>query len=208
MRALSWLGALVVLGALGAGGIYAAGALKSAPHAVAASNSQAADPPYVGTDRGPRHAAPYRRPTPTPVVTHKAAPPRVVAARPGASGPRLVVRSTQQALINLDRARYGLAPLTWSSCLYTIAVSNAQRMAAQGYISHTNGAQRDIGCGLGYQGGENVGWWSGGINDSQLNTMFMNSPEHKANILGPYHYVATAWAIGANGAAYIAVEFA
>jgi len=120
----------------------------------------------------------------------------------------LVVRSTQQALINQDRARYGHARLTWSNCLYTIAVSNAKRMAAQGYISHTNGAQRDLGCGLGYQGGENVGWWSAGINDAQLNTMFMNSPEHKANILGPYHYVASAWAIGANGAAYIAVEFA
>lgn len=115
--------------------------------------------------------------------------------------------STQQALINQDRARYGLGPLTWSSCLYSIAVSNARRMAAQGYISHTNGAQGDLGCGLGRQGGENVGWWSGGINDSQLNTMFMNSPDHRANILGPYHYVATAWAVAANGAAYIAVEF-
>jgi uncharacterized protein YkwD len=81
-------------------------------------------------------------------------------------------------------------------------------MAAQGYISHTNGAQRDLGCGLGRQGGENVGWWSLGINDAQLNSMFMNSPDHRANILGPYHYVATAWAVGANGAAYIAVEFA
>jgi uncharacterized protein YkwD len=120
----------------------------------------------------------------------------------------IVIGSTQQVLINQDRARYGRAPLSWSSCLYAIAVSNARRMAAQGYISHTNGAQRDLGCRLGYQGGENVGWWSLGINDSQLNTMFMNSPDHRANILGPYHYVATAWAVGANGAAYIAVEFA
>ena len=208
MRILSWLSAVEVLGALGAGGIYAAGALKSAPHVVAATGIQT-DVPSVGMDAGPRHAAPYRRPSPTPVAAHKAVSAHTGSpARPAASGPRLVVRSTQQALINQDRARYGRGPLTWSNCLDAIAVSNAQRMAAQGYISHTNGAQRDLGCGLGYQGGENVGWWSGGINDSQLNTMFMNSPEHKANILGPYHYVATAWAIGANGAAYIAVEFA
>jgi uncharacterized protein YkwD len=119
----------------------------------------------------------------------------------------MVVRPTPQALVNQDRARYGLGPLTWSACLYSIAVSSAERMAAQGYISHANGAQLDLGCGLGHQSGENVGWWSGGINDSQLNTRFMNSAEHKANILGPYHHVATAWAIGANGAAYIAVEF-
>jgi len=37
--------------------------------------------------------------------------------------------------------------------------------------------------------------------------MFMNSAEHRANILGPYRYVATAWAVAPNGAAYIAVEF-
>ena len=51
------------------------------------------------------------------------------------------------------------------------------------------------------------GYWSGGVNDSQLNTMLMNSPEHRANIVGPYHHVGTAWAIGAGGAANIAVEF-
>jgi uncharacterized protein YkwD len=37
--------------------------------------------------------------------------------------------------------------------------------------------------------------------------MFMASPEHHANIMGPYHYVGTAWAIAPNGTAYIAVEF-
>jgi uncharacterized protein YkwD len=35
----------------------------------------------------------------------------------------------------------------------------------------------------------------------------MNSPEHRANILGPYRYVATAWVVASNGTAYIAVEF-
>jgi uncharacterized protein YkwD len=80
-------------------------------------------------------------------------------------------------------------------------------MAAQGYISHTNGPNVDLTCGLGHQAGENVGWWSGGINDSQLNTMFMNSADHRANIMGPYHYVATAWVVASNGYAYIAVEF-
>jgi uncharacterized protein YkwD len=209
MRVLSWLGAVVVLLALGAGGLFASGVFAGGPHALPAANSQVAAGPSVGGENGARRGHPVQSPSPTPRPTvaphHVAAParPAAPAARPG-----IVVRSTQQALINQDRARYGLAPLSWSNCLYSIAVSNAKRMAAQGYISHTNGAQRDLGCGLGRQGGENVGWWSGGINDSQLNTMFMNSSEHRANILGPYHYVATAWAIGANGAAYIAVEFA
>jgi uncharacterized protein YkwD len=38
--------------------------------------------------------------------------------------------------------------------------------------------------------------------------MFMNSSEHRANILGPYRYVATAWVVAGNGTAYVAVEFA
>jgi len=63
-----------------------------------------------------------------------------------------------------------------------------------------------LGASLDIQAGENVGYWSGGVNDSQLNTMLMNSPEHRANIVGPYRQVGTAWAIGAGGAACIAVE--
>ncbi len=118
-----------------------------------------------------------------------------------------MVGSTQQALINQDRAANGLGPLTWNGCLYNVAVANAQRIAAQRFLSHTNGPNVDLTCGLGRQAGENVGYWSGGINDGQINTLFMNSPDHRANILGPYHFVATAWVVGADGRGYIAVEF-
>lgn len=138
-----------------------------------------------------------------------AAPPPPLYSGAPASRPSIVIGSTQQALINRDRASAGLGPLTWNSCLSSVAVSNAVRLSRQGWVPpyHTNGPTLDLGCRLGNQAGENVGYWSGGINDSQLNTMFMNSPEHRANIMGPYHYVATAWAIAANGYGYIAVEF-
>ena len=125
----------------------------------------------------------------------------------------VVIGSAQQALINQDRARYGLKPLTWSSCLSSIAYSNAVRMAGQGFVSHTDGPARDLGCGLGYHAGENVAYWSGGgltqaQLDVKLNAMFMNSPDHRANLLSPYyHYVGTAWMTAPNGAHYIAVEF-
>jgi hypothetical protein len=116
--------------------------------------------------------------------------------------------SAQQTLINQDRAAAGLAPLAWSSCLAAVAVQNAQRIMAQGYLSHTNGPTLDLGCGVGAtRGGENIAYISSGINDPQANSMFMNSPPHKANILGPYQYVATAWAVAPNGYAYIAEEF-
>ena len=149
------------------------------------------------------------RPSPSPSVTASSSAP--VASRPAASParPSIVIGSQQQVLINRDRAAAGLAPLSWSSCLRNVAVSNAVRLSKQGWVPpyHTNGPSVDLGCRLGNRAGENVGYWSGGINDSQLNAMFWASPEHKANILGPYRYVATAWAVAPNGSAYIAVEF-
>ena len=113
-------------------------------------------------------------------------------------------RKPKKSLLNFD---YPGAKPEPSTRPYSTAIANARRMAAQGYISHTNGVWVDLGCHLGVQAAENVGWWSGGVNDAQLNSMFMASPDHRANIMGPYHYVATAWAVAANGYAYIAVEF-
>src|SRR6266576_3793554 len=50
-----------------------------------------------------------------------------------------------QTLINKDRVAHGLRPLSWSSCLATIARSNAVRISYQGQnISHTNGPTRDL----------------------------------------------------------------
>jgi uncharacterized protein YkwD len=214
MRVLSWLAALVVVLALGAA---ATSALRA--HSTPVSKLTAArklltfgpnDVVYVN-DPAPMRMIP--RPSPEPSPTPPPAPPQPAApvrsapppARP--APPAIVIGSTQQALINQDRARNGLGPLTWNSCLANIARSNAARMAAQGFISHTNGPMLDLSCGLGHQAGENVGDWSAGINDAQLNSMFVASPEHLANILGPYHYVATAWVVGSNGYGYIAVEF-
>jgi len=144
--------------------------------------------------------APAPAPAPATVVS-RSAPVRVAPAPP------LVVGSAQQALINGDRAGAGLGPLTWNSCLAQVAAQNAAQMAGQGAISHTNGVYADLGCGIGTHSGENVGDWSLGINDAQLNQMFMASPDHRANIMGSFHYVATAWARAANGYAYITVEF-
>lgn len=141
-----------------------------------------------------------------------AAAPQAPAAgvpRRSAAPASIVVGSYQQTLINRDRASRGLPPLSWSSCLASVAVANAVRLSRQGWVPpyHTNGPSSDLGCRLGVQAGENVGYWSGGISDGQLNSMFMNSPEHYANIMGAYRYVGTAWAVASNGAAYIAVEF-
>lgn len=146
---------------------------------------------------------------PPAAAAHSAtgAPPRTAAPPPVRVLPAVAINSRQQALINADRTAAGLGPLSWSPCLASIAAQNAQRMAAQGFISHANGVTLDLGCHLDLRAGENVGYTTGGMNDALLNSMFMNSPEHRANILGQYRYVGTAWAVAPNGAAYIAVEF-
>src|SRR5437773_2535328 len=120
---------------------------------------------------------------------------------------RVAVGTGQWGLINQDRAAAGLPALRWNACLAAIAAQNAARMAAQGFISHTNGPTLDLGCHLGSRAGENVGYLSNGINDVKMNAMFMASSGHRANILGPYQYVGVAWVVAPNGNAYIAVEF-
>jgi uncharacterized protein YkwD len=208
MRIFSWLGGLVIVLAIATGGVASVTHRTSQPaHPLAAVRPVLAADTYLGPQDpvDPRTRVPEPDPTPEPVAAAPAAAPAPAPApRPA---PAVVIGSTQQALINQDRAANGLGPLTWNGCLYNVAVANAQRIAGQHALSHANGPQVDLTCGLGRQAGENVGYWSAGINDGQINTLFMNSAGHRANILGPYNYVGTAWVVGSDGRGYIAVEF-
>jgi uncharacterized protein YkwD len=206
MKALSWFGALFLFVSVAAG---TSSVLRlhtqSTPTLVAdrASTALAAQGAEAAiVEPSPSLAAkPAVKPA-KPAVKKSPA----TASRPAVTA-AIIVGSTQQALINQDRARYGLRPLTWSPCLASVARSNAARMAAAERMWHANGVYSDLACRLGNRSGENIGYWTGGVTDMRLNTMFMNSPDHKANILGPYRYIATAWKVAANGTAYIAVEF-
>ena len=215
LRPGAWLAPVAIVALLAGGAVAAIHSQSLRPPA--SKNAQYANSvrgatsvAYRSSDLVPAnssHQPPgYTPPSPT---SHPTTRPPVVTPPRAPSAPAIVLGSYQQRLINRDRAAHGLRPLTWSSCLASVAVSNAVRLSRQGWVQpyHTNGPSLDLGCHLGNQAGENVGYWSGGVNDAQLNTMFMNSPEHRANILGPYRYVATAWAVAPNGAAYIAVEF-
>ena len=222
MRVFSWIGGVLLVVIISTGTAMTLRAHSDAAHSLAAARPSIAvvgGTQYAGDPPLENHRLrPTPDPSPTPIPASAAVPPPQAAPAPAPAPPApparpappaIVIGSTQQALINQDRAGAGLGPLTWSSCLANVAAANASRLAQQGWVPpyHTNGPTLDLGCRLGSQAGENVGYWTGGINDGQLNSMFMNSPEHYANIMGPYHYVATAWAVGANGYAYIAVEF-
>jgi uncharacterized protein YkwD len=189
------------------------------PHAAPAQRQLVAQSgPIALLVPGPVSEPPVPRRLPTllaPPPTSTPQPRRVAIVAPRAKitpapAPKVPARASagtgQFGLINQDRQRAGLAPLQWSDCLASIATQQAARMAAQGYISHANGRTLDLGCHLGTRTGENIGFQGGSINDVAMNAWFMGDAPHRANILGPYHYVGVAWVWG-GGTAYLAVEF-
>src|SRR5438876_4547788 len=189
--------------------VLAGAVAVSAPLGHSMAGQSTAIPP-IGKVSQALHRQPIESPAATPSDQRPvvAAPTRAPAPRPASTTQAHVAIGTGQwGLINQDRAAAGLPPLRWNACLAAIATQNAARMSAQGFISHTNGPTLDLGCHLGSRAGENVGYLSNGINDVKMNAMFMASPAHRANILGPYRYVGVAWVVAPNGNAYIAVEF-
>jgi uncharacterized protein YkwD len=100
----------------------------------------------------------------------------------------------------------GLPPLTWNDCLAAVALLNAQRMATQGYVSPANGVSLDRNCHLGSgKPAEILAYWSA-VNDAAANSVFLANPVQRANIMGPFRYVGTAWAVSPTGVAFISVE--
>src|SRR5579872_4090908 len=186
MRFITCLGGLVVV----AGVVLTAGAVDAARHPAARPGVLTAAHQPVAAEACcvtviPPHIPVFRpSPSPTPAPAPPAAAPAGAPpqARPGPPG--VVVNSPQQALINQDRARGGLPPLTWSSCLAGVARAQAAHLATPGVpFQHYGGVQQDLGCRLGPQVGENIGWYSAGPSDSWMNSKFVASPEHYANIM-------------------------
>jgi uncharacterized protein YkwD len=197
------------------GFVLAAPRQQAAPlaHAVLAQSPSSESLPI--SDTGPEPMARVTpRPTPTPAAQPQALAARVPATtvriKPAAgppAPPQVTAGTGQWGLINQDRQAKGLAPLQWSPCLANVATGQAARMAAQGYISHANGRSLDLACHLGPLASESIGFQAGGINDAAMNAWFMGDPPHRANIMGPYHYIGVAWVLAPNGTAYLAVEF-
>ena len=112
----------------------------------------------------------------------------------------------QFALVNQDRAANGVAALTYSGTLARVAQYRAQDMLNRNYFSHYDPSTGQLAFlelyhlwGIGYTtAGENIAW-STNPSMAQINVMFMNSPEHRANILkGAYHRVGIG--VASNGA--------
>jgi uncharacterized protein YkwD len=146
-------------------------------------------------------------PSSNPAITNLVSAPAI--SRPSQAAP-IRLATEELNLVNGDRASAGvtdLSPLSWNSCLASIASQEAERLVAPGDLSKQIVAALDRGCGLGsLKTAESVGYWSS-INDGQLNAVFMSDPQCRANILGPYQYLGAAWATAPTGVAYLVVEF-
>ena len=149
-----------------------------------------------------------------PAVAARPVPPKPAPARPvpppvstvaGAAG-------VQFSLVNQDRAANGAAGLRFSGALARVAQYRAQDMLNRGYFSHYDPATGQLAFsalmrlwGIPYtSAGENIAW-STNPSMAAINTMFMASPEHRANILnGAYHQAGIG--VASNGAKIMVVE--
>jgi uncharacterized protein YkwD len=124
----------------------------------------------------------------------------LVALPAGAAStaPRSALQSLEQAVLaNMNglRREHGLAPLRLNRKLSAAALVHSNDMAARGYFSHTsaNGASFDrriaryypMGKSRYWSVGENLLWSSPSVDAARALELWLNSPEHKKNMLTP-----------------------
>ena len=140
-----------------------------------------------------------------PAATRPAPPRPPIASVGGAAGQEF-------ALVNQDRRANQVGPLSGSGALARVAQYRAQDMLNRNYFSHYDPSTGQLAFlqlfrlwGIGYTAaGENIAW-STNPSMAGINAMFMNSPEHRANILNPaYHHLGIG--VASHGAKTIVVE--
>jgi len=99
---------------------------------------------------------------------------------------------TLASLVNRDRAAHGLRPLARSGALDAVALNWAHHMADSGRMSHNPSLAAQVPGGWRALG-ENVAM--GQPSPQAMETAWMNSPGHRANILGDYTHVGVAFLI-------------
>jgi uncharacterized protein YkwD len=163
-------------------------------------------PPQAVPASAPNPAPVAQRPVPpAPVHRPPPPPPPPVSSIGGAAG-------TEFSLVNQDRRANGAGQLAWSGALARVAQYRAQDMLNRNYFSHYDPSTGQLAFvqlmhlwGIPYStAGENIAW-STNPSMANINVMFMNSPEHRANILnGAYHRVGIG--VASNGGKVMVVE--
>ncbi len=158
----------------------------------------------------PTNPAPAANPTSAP-VTSASGPFVGSGAGCGApGGPADAVTATVFQRTNADRAANGLGALVWNPQLYCLALDWSTYLGDSGNFDH-----RDLNSVLhsgpyaGYTAlGENLLRGPAAISGDQMEDAWMNSPEHRANILqGAYTSFGIALHYNASGQVYATVNF-
>ena len=192
-------GAIAGIAALGLIGLLSHSGNKATTNAPATSGSPASATTTVAS-------APAT--TPTNTTQTQTTPTTTTAV---ASTTTAAAEKTALNLLNADRAANGLSPLKLNSQLTVLGEKYAQDMINRNFFSHTNpegqspfDRMKQAGISYGYAG-ENIAINS---NVTTAEQAFMNSPGHKANILGTnYTDVGIGVRFDANGSAHVVQEF-
>jgi len=181
----------------------------SASTAPKPSASAAPKPSVSATPKPSVSAAPKPSVSATPKPSVSAAPTPSPSTAPTSGLSELEQKMVD--LVNGERAKAGLSPLKVNIKLTQMARAKSQDMIANNYFAHnspTYGSPFDMmkTFGITYRtAGENIA-----MNRSMENahTALMNSPGHRANILGAsYTQIGIGIVSGGNGSLYISQEF-
>jgi len=137
--------------------------------------------------------------------------PAAVAAANGAAPALSADEEQAVALLNADRAAQGLPPLRVNLSLAALARDYAQDMIDRGYFAHASPEGEEFTDRLARYGiafrsaGENLGMHS---SVAAAERMLMNSPGHRANILGKdFSEVGIGVCRGPDGSLYVVQVF-
>ncbi|MEU6810620.1 CAP domain-containing protein [Streptomyces sp. NPDC046831] len=159
-----------------------ASASPSASASAAPSATPTKPPAEQPTDAPEKPGKPQERPT----GQAPKAPGR--SGAPAGSAAQAAAEAEVLRLVNEERAKAGLAPVSASSALTDLAEDFSQAMATQDFFDHTDpsGASpwdRAAKAGVTGLGGENIA--RGQADAAAVMEAWMNSPGHRANILNP-----------------------
>jgi uncharacterized protein YkwD len=120
------------------------------------------------------------------------------AGSPATAQPRVALTSLETGVLqqlNAIRVAHSLVPLKLSPALTASAAQHTQQMGADGYFQHSSADGTVFwkriqhwfaSNGYSYWSvGENLLWSSPDVDAPQALQLWMNSPEHRANILAP-----------------------
>ena len=142
-------------------------------------------------------------------------------ATPANASKREIIRGTLCSL-NRERAHYGLRRLSLNKRLARAARRHARDMVRRRYFAHDSLSGKPFTHRIHRTGyttgrrwtlGENLGWGAGSLaSPAAIVHAWMESPAHRANVVGPFREVGVGLALGSprpghTGAGTYATEF-